>query len=162
MPHRFLAPYIDAVVGTITTAATTLIASLLISESSGTLPRDVNELRMLLLPLLGGLIMSGGLMMLNPNPETRRITIGRGIIALFLGSAVPSIFALIYPPLEYVVIHPIALLFWGGIATGIIYVLSRPFTARLYERSDAISRRLEHQLEKRLHQELDDADKKTD
>lgn len=136
MPDRFI-HLVDATITGVVTLVTTMASSLLIVES---LTQQVNELRLLFIPLIGGLIMSGGLILLAPSIETRRVTVGRAIIGLFFGSALPSLAALIYPPLEHIVIHPVALLIGGGLATGFFFVLSRPFVRRFYHRSDDIAK----------------------
>lgn len=108
------------------------------------------ELQLLLLPFIGSLCVSGGMIMLNPQPETRRIVIGRGIIALFCGVIGPQLIGLIHPSLASIGLKPIAALAAGGLIAGLAYVLSKPFFAELYQRADQIAKREADRLENRL------------
>jgi len=107
------------------------------------------EMQLLLLPLIGALIVSGGLIMLNPQPETRRIVIGRGIFAMFFGVLVPQLIGMMHPALETVSIKPAVLLFGGGIISGLAYVLSRPFTKELYARAEGVAKKEADRLEEK-------------
>lgn len=145
MPHR-LAIATEAVLGFITLLATAASSELMITEAARS---DVEELRMLLLPLIGSLIMSGGMIMLNPSPETRQVTIGRAIIALFLGAAMPQVLALVHPKMAGVVNHPVLLLVAGGLISSLVFILAKPFVQGFYRRSQRIAEeQLEH-LERR-------------
>jgi hypothetical protein len=110
-------------------------------------PFDAQEqLWILLLPLIGAVMMFSGAVLLNPQQEHRRIVIGRAAIALFFGTVTPSIGLAVTPNLLPsgwlwicdVMSQPAALLATGGVVGSIVYVLSRPFFERLYERADAI------------------------
>ena len=81
--HHQLHQVLDACVLGVTTLVT-LATTVILNET----PQDAAErmeMQLLLLPFIGSLCVSGGLIMLNPNPETRKITLGRGILALFFG-----------------------------------------------------------------------------
>lgn len=145
MPHR-LAIATEAVLGFITLLATAASSELMITEAARS---DVEELRMLLLPLIGSLIMSGGMIMLNPSPETRQVTIGRAIIALFLGASMPQVLALVHPRLAGMVDHPVLLLVAGGMISSLIFILSRPFVQGFYRRSQRIAEQQLEQIERR-------------
>ena len=145
MPHR-LAIATEAVLGFITLLATAASSELMITEAARS---DVEEMRMLLLPLIGSLIMSGGMIMLNPSPETRQVTIGRAIIALFLGASMPQVLALVHPRLAGMVDHPVLLLVAGGMISSLIFILSRPFVQGFYRRSQRIAEQQLEQIERR-------------
>lgn len=145
MPHR-LYHVLESVLGLVALLATTASSELMISEASS---GDVDELRLLLLPLIGSLIMSGGMIMLNPSPETRQVTIGRAIIALFLGASMPQVLALVHPRLAGMVDHPVLLLVSGGMISSLIFILSRPFVQGFYRRSQRIAEQRLDELERR-------------
>ncbi len=111
-------------------------------------PGDYEELKLLLLPLIGGMIVSGGMIMLNPTPETRRIVIGRAAIALFLASCTPQIGAILFPSWANLLSHPIILFGSGGVLSLFFYAMSRPFAETLYQRSKALSNTAMDEIER--------------
>jgi hypothetical protein len=146
MPHRI--PHVlDSVMLAITTIVTAAGSQLLIADASTVAAG--NELKLLLLPLIGALIMSGGCIMLNPSPEDRRKTIGRGIIALFFGAAGPQVIALTHPAFAVLTSHPVVLLVAGAVVSFICYVLSRPFVEGAFKRSNIISSAALDELQRR-------------
>lgn len=137
---------LDSCVVAVTTLVTAASAVLL-NDAPG--PERL-ELQLLLLPFIGSLCVSGGMIMLNPNPETRRLVIGRGIIALFCGVIGPQLIGLIHPSLAAVGIKPIAALGAGGLIAGLSYVLSKPFFSQLYQRAEGIAKREADRLENKF------------
>lgn len=131
-------------VTTLATAASTIILGQVSPEAQSA------ELRLLLLPFIGSLCMSGAAIMLNPATETRRIVIGRALIALFLGTLTPQLVSVIHPKIAELSIKPVFLLIVGGLSSGLFYVLSRPFFGELYKRADAIAARGADELERRI------------
>lgn len=105
------------------------------------------DLQVLLLPLLGALILTGGVIMLNPQPETRRIVLGRAAFGLFFGGLSPQIIGMMWPAMSTV--KPAALLVYGGVVGVIGYILSKPFTRELYARADRDAKQLAERLEQR-------------
>lgn len=138
---------LDSCVIAITTLATAASALILGSAEDAA---QLAELKLLLLPFIGALVMSGGIIMLNPAAETRKITVGRGIIALFCGVLGPQLIGLIHPSLATLSVKPIAHIAAGGVIAGLAYILSKPFTAQLYKRADGIAAREADRLEKKL------------
>jgi hypothetical protein len=122
--------------GVVATAA----ANLMLEPSS-------EDLRLFLLPLIGSMVLTGGVIMLNPNPDTRRITIGRGMVALFFGVLGPQVLAEFHPTLASVAVKPVFLFLLGGLVSGLTYILSKPLTAHLYKRADGASKLLVDKLE---------------
>lgn len=116
----------------------------------GTVSDPEGELRLLLLPLLGAVLSSGGVIMLNPKPETRRIVIGRSIFALLAGVLAPQIVALVHPSLASVAVKPAVLVLLGALFAVLGYVLSKPFCKHLYARAEGIAQRGVDELEERL------------
>jgi len=140
------------VLDTIIIANSTFITSasaLLLAETSVVPVSDMAELRLLLLPLIGSLVVSGGFIMMNPNQETRKITIGRSIFALFFGVLMPQIIGEFHPALQTLALKPVVLVLTGGMIAGVAYVLSKPFTRGMYERADRATQKLQDQMEKK-------------
>ena len=150
MQHQ-LHHVLDTVILAVTTSATALGG--LVLASAGTSDPHNLELQLFVLPLIGSLIVSGGLIMLNPTTETRRIVIGRGIIALFGGILAPQLLAMMHPSLAAVAVKPVLLCSVGGIASALAFVLSKPFVAQLYKRSEGIAEREAQKLEERFSPE---------
>lgn len=98
------------------------------------------EMQLLIMPLIGGIIVSSFCIMLNPNPETRRIVIGRAMAALFFGSLSPQLIGMIHPSLASLGIKPVFLLLVGGSVSGLVYILVKPFTKTLYEKADDVAK----------------------
>lgn len=120
-------------------------ASVVLLEDATTVdPAAFVEMRLVLMPLISGVLVTGALILLNPKPETRRIVIGRALIAL--GSAVvcPQMLQYIHPSLAAFAQKPFPLLFLGAVITALSYVLSRPFCGGLYRRAGAVA---EYQLD---------------
>lgn len=124
-------------------------ASLLLEGASGPVAADEIEMRIVLLPLMGATFVSGALIMLNPQPETRRIVIGRAILALFFGVVVPQLLGAINPWFLQFAKKPMPLLFAGGLIAGITYIMSKPFTRELYRRAEGKAKELVDKLEEK-------------
>lgn len=146
MHNRFF-HVLDACVGVITTVVAALSAWLL---SIADIETGADELRLLLVPLIGALIASGGMIMLNPQPETRRIVIGRSVFALLGGAASPHAAAITLKWVEPMAHHPVLLLLAGAGCSIIFYAVSRPFTAKLYSRSADIAEATLRETERRI------------
>lgn len=130
-----------------TTSLTTILSGLLLATAPDA---QTAELQLFLLPLIGSLLVTGGTIMLNPLPETRRIVIGRSIFALFAGVLMPQLMAGLHPWLTNIAIKPALLVLVGGLISGLAYVLSKPFTAELYSRSAHIAEKKAEQIEKTI------------
>lgn len=139
---------VDVLVVGITTLAATLSSAMLATVPAASEAQSI-ELQLLLLPLIGSLIISGGMIMLNPNPETRRVTIGRAVFALFFGVMVPQVIGLFHPGLHEVAVKPAVLVLAGGVISGLVYVLSKPFTRELYQRAEGHAKKAADALEER-------------
>jgi Na+/phosphate symporter len=108
------------------------------------------ELQFLLLPLIGSAFVSGGLIMLNPNPETRQVIIGRGIFALFFGVLIPQVLGLVVPSVKELSMKPAVLVLAGGVVAGFVFVVSKPFVVRLFEKSGGMAKRLADKVEGKI------------
>lgn len=108
------------------------------------------EMRLLLLPFIGASILSLAAIMFSPDPETRKVTIGRSLVALFIGTLAPQLIAAIHPSIANLSVKPVFLLMTGGCIAFITYILSKPFAQQFYERSERIARREAAKLEGRF------------
>lgn len=149
MTHHVL----DTVVVSIASILSASVPLLLADDS--TPAEHLMEMQLLLLPLIGAILVSGGFIMLNPQPETRRIVIGRSFFSLFLGALVPQVVgwfvAWVHPTLAPFVARPVSLLLLGGIISGVVYVLSRPFVSGMYDRAEGEARAQLDRLQEQLH-----------
>jgi hypothetical protein len=108
-----------------------------------------SEVMLLLLPMLGAMLASGAGLLLNPEPETRRIVIGRSIIALVFGVAGPQIIGELWPKFDATTIRPVFLVIGGFLTAGLAYLLSRPIFAQGYARAKAIAKIAADAVERR-------------
>lgn len=138
--HPILDTVVVTTLGTVTAASAVLLAD-------GSQTQLDFEMRLLLIPLIGSMFVSGGLILLNPQPETRRIVIGRAMLALLAGVCLPQVLSWIHPSLAGLAVKPFALLLGGGICSGLVYILSKPFTLALYKRAEGdVAERLANQV----------------
>jgi len=127
----------------VATAATTLVL-----QESAPAAQQTAEVQLLLLPFLGAVILTGGIIMLNPQIETRKIVIGRCFIAGFFGVLMPQIMGMFHPALASQSLRPVVLVLAGGIFSVIAYVLSRPFTEQAYARATGVAGALADKIER--------------
>lgn len=138
---------IDTAVLSVTTIATLAASSALENATVLQHAAEYGELRLFLMPFIGSMIVSGGFILLNPEAETRRITIGRSVFALFIGVLMPQVVAAVHPALGGLVTNPAILTLVGGGISGLAYVLSKPFVSGLYKRATPIANRELDRLE---------------
>lgn len=139
------------VLDTLLTFGTVVIASsasVLLTNTEAPTSNTI-ELQILLLPLIGSGFACGTLIMLNPQPETRRIVIGRACAALLFGISLPQVIGMFHPALQNLSVKPFALILMGAIISALAFVLSKPFTREMYARADSIAKREAQRLEKR-------------
>ena len=145
----------SAVVGVVTSC--TMLISWILAVSSPTGMQD--ELKQLLVPLIGAMITSGAMIMFNPKAEHRKIVIGRSMFALLFGCATPQISALVldamgllakFEGFDKMLAHPVMLLIGGAIAAIGFYAVSYPFCRGLYKRSDDIADYANDELVERI------------
>lgn len=141
VPHA-----LDSIVAMIVPAMVATTTVLLTEPAPGSV-EAVQEMRLLLLPLLGATLFSFIMVLLNPKPETRRITIGRAVAALVFGVMAPQILAMFHPALAAISLKPVMLVLIGGLTASLLWVLSRPFVAQMYERAEGIAAREAERLE---------------
>lgn len=140
---------LDTVILVISTASTAAVNALLAQAPQA----DINysaELKLLLVPLIGSMLVSGGMILLNPQPETRKIVIGRSMVALFFGLIAPQVLGFVHPAIQAIALKPIMMLAIGGASAGVGYVLSKPFCAGMYERASRVAKAELDILEKKM------------
>lgn len=108
-----------------------------------------SELLLLLLPLLGSVLMSGAAIMLNPEPETRKIVIGRSIIALLFGVTAPQLLGMFFERFDPVQIKPAVLVLLGAAFAFVAYIVSRSFFSQAYSRAAALAKIAADEIERR-------------
>jgi hypothetical protein len=135
-----------------TAASVTIIT--VVGATVGVLSPEATEMSiLLLLPLIGAILVTGGAIMLNPTLETRKITMGRAFFGFLVG--VPGPWALtsmvnywgMVEMEKFLKLPPILILTGSAICLG-AFILSHPFCRRFYERSDEIARHKVTQLER--------------
>lgn len=146
---------IDAVITAVTTATTGATYALL-AQVPWEDPKYYQELRMLLLPLIGAMIASGGMVMLNPHPqpETRKIIIGRAVFALFSGALAPQLIGYAHPALQSLMMRPVMMLAMGGLVAMVCFAVSKPFCRGLYERAERIAKKTQDAMEEALEAKI--------
>jgi hypothetical protein len=112
----------------------TVLAST-VTASPAVLDNPTSDTYLFIFTLLGALMMSGGVILLNPELETRREIVGRAIIALMCGIALPQIYAMWHDGLDLRKVKPVVLAFAGGVCTAIPYVLAKPVVRWLFSRA---------------------------
>lgn len=119
-------------------------ASLLAQVPLTTTPEVIEsamEMRLLLVPFLGGALMMLGAAFLNPGIETGQVKVGRACVGVFFAIVAPQLISWIIPGLKAVGTNPFMLLSIGGGAGLVGFILSRSAVQGLYNRSDRIAER---------------------
>ena len=143
IPHA-----LDSLVVAITSITVAASSVILTEAPQSTVERL--DLMVLLLPLIGAMIVSGGLIMLNPQTETRKITIGRAIFSLLGGSLAPSLVAMFMPSLAAYNVKPVFLLAVGALISGIFFILIRSVTEQAFGRAQRVAKELVDRAEARI------------
>ncbi len=133
---------ITTAVAATVTAATTVILSLV--------PDPTDELKLLLVPLIGALLASLPTILLYPERETRPIVFGRAGLALIISTLLPQTLAIIFSSTSTFFAHPVIGLLAGVLGYILIYFLIRPLFEGLYRRRKAIAEAVIEQGQQRL------------
>lgn len=156
MSHRLLEFYDTFVIGIVTICASIAAKVLAVESATG----QVDELRILMVPLVSSLISTGGLYLFNLGKEPRNIVMGRAVFALMFGASTLPVLSIFFPSWSPILERPVILLIGGGMASVLFYLLSYPITRALFNRSDGIAENLLDQAERRSHLNIDrDKDK---
>jgi hypothetical protein len=147
------------------TTVVTVVSLTVTGATLGVLSPEATETTLfLLVPLIGTILVSGIAFLLNPEIETRKITMGRTLFGFLVG--VPGPWALI-SLLKYWSMNSLAdffalpplLALTGAAAATVAYVLSRPLFANAYERAGIIAKREVTRLERMTAPKERDADR---
>lgn len=109
-----------------------VISPLLLADAP---PAQQFALQWLLLPLLGALLSSVCAMLLNPHPEARKVVLGRCILGVMIGTALPKVATLLHPAIREWSLDPAFACLAGFSVCLIAYVCARPFVEKLFARS---------------------------
>lgn len=140
MPHRLLAlldhpaEHIVAMFGTL--MATITSSLVLMADDSN--PSQTDEIRLLLMPLIGALISTTGGLLFAPREAPRKLA-GRSIFSVAIGTALPVTFGFVSDYGKLMAAHPVAL-FLAGLTVPIpVFILIRPLVDRLFADADKIA-----------------------
>lgn len=156
MPHRICA-FTEAVLAVISTVIVLASKLLLTAREAvsvaddGDGPARMDALQWSLLPLIGGLLASGGAFLLNSEPERRKVVAGRAIFGCVASVAVPKLLSKVHPTVETMTVDPILVLFFGFVCGILGYVFSRAAVSRLFERAPKIAEEQVDAALDRLH-----------
>lgn len=145
MPHRLLDFCDSIIIGLIA-----LVSAIGTQVLVGTSPEsEMAELRILLVPLISGLIATGGLYLFNIGKEPRNLVLGRAVFGLLFGACTIPVVSVIWPSMEPVLRRPIILLPGGAILCVLYYYLSYPLARGVSSRSGGLADGLLDEAERR-------------
>lgn len=116
-----------------------LLAAMDPTVTSPEIVESAAQLRLLLVPLVGGMFTMGGAVFLNPAEETLRIKVGRALIGLFICVVAPQVLVFFFPSWGGINTNPFMLFLIGGLAAFPGFILSRSFVSGIFNRSDRIA-----------------------
>lgn len=145
MPHRLL-DFCDSIVLGVITLVSAIGAQVLVGTSPES---EMAELRILLVPLISGLISTGGLYLFNIGKEPRNVVLGRAVFGLLFGACTIPVVSVIWPSLEPILRRPIILLPGGAILCVLYYYLSYPLARGVSSRSGGLAEGLLDEAERR-------------
>ena len=145
--HQHLLCFVDFVVIAIMGAAAAIVNHLSTIETPG----QLEELRLVTVPLLGAILCAGGMYLANVETEKRNPLLVRTFFALLLGSVFPAALPLLFSSLEPMSRHALLMLLSGVFCAMFFFGVSKPFITIWMERSNTVADKLEEEMEKRLH-----------
>lgn len=134
MPHRLI-DYCDSIV----IGLITLVSALGTLIVTGSPWDEMQELRILMVPLVSGLITTGGLYLFNIGKEARNVVLGRAVFGLLLGASTLPVLALVWSSAEPILRRPIILLPGGAACCVFWYYLSYPLARGFSNRSNGLA-----------------------
>jgi len=123
----------------LTTAASTALMSQVEVAPTTEVVQSAMELRLIMVPLIGGAFTMLGGVFLNPSVETPQVKIGRGCIGMFAAVVGPQILGWFHPMFKDVGTNPFMLFMAGGISAFLGFALSRAIVQGIYARSGRIA-----------------------
>ena len=146
MPHRLLEFCDSVVIGLI--ALVSALGTLIVTQS----PWDeMQELRILMVPLVSGLITTGGLYLFNIGREARNVVLGRAVFGLLLGASTLPVLALVWTSAEPILRRPIVLLPGGAACCVFWYYLSYPLARGFSSRSNGLADQILDEAQRRVN-----------
>lgn len=134
------------VIATATVAVVTSASTVILAVT----PDPTDELKLLLIPLIGALLASLPTVLLYPERETRSIVIGRASLALILATLLPQTLAIMFTSTSSFFAHPVIGLGSGVVGYIMIYIPIRSLFEGLYKRRKAIAEAVIEKGEQRL------------
>lgn len=142
MPQRLLAlldgHHADHLVAMLGTLAATVFSTLLMLADSEPLSPEAQEVRLLLMPMIGALVGATGAYLLSPKEEPRKLA-GRSIYSVAIGTALPVTFGMVSDYGKAMSTHPVALFLAGIIGTTIVFAVIKPLITKLHSRSSGLA-----------------------
>ncbi len=133
---------ITTCVATVVTAASATILAIV--------PDPTDELKLLLMPLIGALLASVPTILLYPERETRPIVFGRAGLSFVLATLLPQTLAIIFASTASFFAHPVIGLGSGVVGYILIYIPIRSAFEGLYRRRKAIAEAVIEQGQQRF------------
>jgi hypothetical protein len=141
MPHRlaYLMESFAAALASLGVAASSFLLGQVDVSASPAVIESAMEMRLISVPLIGGVLTMLGAVFLNPSAETANIKIGRACFGVFVCLVAPQVLAMVHPSLKDVTTRPLLLLGIGGLAALAGFIFSRPAVVGIYRRSGRLS-----------------------
>lgn len=148
MPERLI-PLLDGlsilVMAIITTAGGAMLTVDADAPGAGS-----DELRLLLMPLIGAVLASFVMLMFYMEQSSRKENLGRFVAACFFGSSIPVALGSVWSWAANLVHHPVALMLTGSLTSILVFLLIKAITDKILERRDRIAEMAVDEAERRL------------
>ena len=116
-----------------------MLATIVTASLTAVVTAEQAEIRLLLMPLVGALVGTTGMILLAPSVEDRRRIAGRGLFSIAIGSGAPVLFGFVTDYGRAMAGHPVALFMFGIMASMVVFAVSRPLAEALFARSRGIA-----------------------
>lgn len=144
MPHRFLAIITEGhveqmrvMIGAIL-ATLTSIPVLFVDSGVGVEVSANEEVRLLIMPLLGAMVATVGAYLLSPSEEPRKLA-GRSVYSMGIGTAAPVGLGFMTSYGQEMSKHPVSLFLAGIGGATVVFILIRPLIDRLHKNSKPLA-----------------------
>ncbi len=134
---------------TVASAASTLMLSQIQVSPTPEVIESAMEMRLIMVPLIGGICTMLGAVFLYPGVETTQVKVGRACFGVFAAIVGPQIGGFIHPGLKDLGLNPFVLFLLGGIFAFLSFMFSRSVVQGISNRSDALTRRALDNAEKK-------------
>lgn len=120
-------------------AATSFMLGQIEVTSTPEVIESAMEMRLIMVPLLGGVFTMLGAVFLNPSIETNHVKIGRACFGVFAAVVTPQVIGWVHPNLKDVGTKPFMLFLIGGVFAFLGFVFSRSVVQGIYNRSGRLA-----------------------